>query len=322
MAGADPMRKALFAALDYGAVVFGTITAPALRFVGTRRRKLPRFQRLSDRLGFQIRSDHYYEPTYRECDLPADTAKPRQIVGLDFNEAAQLALLAEFTFADELRRISTSKSDPAAFGYHNDAYSYGDAELLYSMIRLKKPRRIIEIGSGQSTLMARLAIEANGKEDSSYNCDHICIEPYEAPWLEKAGPTIIRKRVEDVDLSLFDKLGENDILFIDSSHVIRPWGDVLREFHDIVPRIRKGVVVHVHDIFTPRDYPESWLRIHRRLFNEQYLLESFLAFNASYTVLCAANWLKHDHWEALARACPMLAQNPSAEPGAFWFQRI
>jgi hypothetical protein len=129
---------------------------------------------------------------------------------------------------------------------------------------------------------------------------------------------VVRERVEQIDLARFAELSANDILFIDSSHVIRPHGDVLREFNEILPILADGVLVQIHDIFTPRDYPEAWLRAERRLWNEQYLLEAFLAFNTRFRVLCAANWLKHNHWEAFSRACPMTTQ--SHEPGAFWIE--
>lgn len=132
--------------------------------------------------------------------------------------------------------------------------------------------------------------------------------------------TLIRERVETLDQAIFTSLEPGDILFIDSSHVIRPYGDVLYEFAEIVPALPPGVWVHVHDIFTPRDYPEKWLRAERRLWNEQYLLEAFLAFNSRVEVKCALNWLKHHHFDELSEACPMIAQHPKHEPGAFWFR--
>ena len=140
------------------------------------------------------------------------------------------------------------------------------------------------------------------------------------PWLEETGLPIIRKRVEDVPLDVFEALEANDILFIDSSHVIRPHGDVLCEFQQIIPRLKPGVLVHVHDIFTPRDYPERWLRTERRLWNEQYLLETMLAHNPRYSVVLATNWLKHEHWDAYARAFPIVKDRPAHNPGAFWFR--
>ncbi|MDF2495731.1 class I SAM-dependent methyltransferase [Sphingomonas sp.] len=306
---------------DLGATAFGGMAAPALRFLGKHYNKMSHFRALQDRAGFQIRTTHYYQPTYCEQDLPKDTHKPRFLPGFDMNEEAQLELLRSFRFAEELRSLPDKKPSEDAFGYDNGMYSYGDAEILYSMIRLKKPSRVIEVGSGQSTLMARAAIAANLRENSDYSCAHTCIEPYEAPWLENTGVIVVRERVEDLDLSFFSALGPNDILFIDSSHVIRPWGDVLREFHQIVPTDKSGVIVHVHDIFTPFDYPDKWLREDRRLWNEQYLLESFLCYNSEFKLICANNWLKQERFDDFNAACPMTAAHPQVRPGGFWFQR-
>jgi predicted O-methyltransferase YrrM len=305
-------------AADLAATGFGFVLAPLLRQIAQRRQALPRFQRLADRAGFQLRSDHYYEPTYAETHLPADTSSERPLPGIDLNEAGQLALLARLSFADELRALPIAKPSEIEFGFAQTMYGPGDAEIYYSLIRHFRPRRIIEIGSGQSTLIALAAIAANRADDLSCACTITCIEPYEMPWLEQVAVDVVRERVETVALDRFAALGGNDILFIDSSHVIRPYGDVLREFHEILPSLAPGVLVHVHDIFTPRDYPEAWLRAQRRLWNEQYLLEAFLAFNPRFTVICAANWLKHNHWEAFSRACPVVTR--AHEPGGFWMQ--
>ena len=167
-------------------------------------------------------------------------------------------------------------------------------------LREHRPRRIVEIGSGQSTLMAILALRANRAEDPRYRCLHLCIEPYEAPWLERAGVAVLRRPVEAVPLQVFDTLEAGDVLFIDSSHMIRPQGDVLFEYLNVLPRLKPGVVVHVHDIFTPHDYPASWLVEHVRFWNEQYLLEAFLTHNRSWKVIGALNFLRHRHFEALS----------------------
>jgi predicted O-methyltransferase YrrM len=307
------------AVADRMAYAFGLATSPALRFIGRHRAVLPRFHALADRSGFQLRSDHYYEPTYAEAHLPAYTAGERNLPAVDLNEAGQLALLASFTFVDELKALPARSAGPGEFGYDNDWYGAGDVELYYSMIRARKPRRIVEIGSGNSTLVALLAIGANRRDDPDYTCGITCIEPYEMPWLEAKGVEVVRERVELIALDRFAALGPGDILFVDSSHVIRPHGDVLREFFEILPSLADGVIVHVHDVFTPRDYPEHWLRAERRLWNEQYLLEAFLAYNDRFQVICAANWLKHNHWDAFSRACPIVV--PSNEPGAFWIEK-
>lgn len=140
------------------------------------------------------------------------------------------------------------------------------------------------------------------------------------PWLEKLGPQIIRQRVQDVDLTLFDELQAGDILFVDSSHVIRPFGDVVVECQHFIPRLAPGVLVQVHDVFTPRDYPEKWLRNNRLFWNKQYLLEVLLTNSARYRTVLAMNWMHYRHREAVCRAFPNLVEQPSGEPGAYWFE--
>jgi hypothetical protein len=306
---------------DHLAAALARAGAPLFRFLAHRHRDLPRYREAADKGGFQVRGTHYHEPTYPLAHLPADVGQARPLPGVDMNEAGQLELLSQCRWAGELQRIPLEKAGPAEFGYAQGAYSHGDADLLYSFIRLFKPVRIVEVGSGQSTLMARLAIAANRGEEPQYACDHVCIEPYEMPWLESTGARVIRRRVEDCPAGTYEALRENDILFIDSSHVIRPYGDVLKEFHEIIPSVAPGVIVQVHDIFTPYDYPETWLRQDRRLWNEQYLLESFLAFNSEFEVMAAVNWLKHAHFDALAAACGHPQALRGAGPGAFWFRR-
>lgn len=191
---------------------------------------------------------------------------------------------------------------------------------MVSLIRLKKPKRIIEIGSGHSTLMAIKAISENKKHDNTYTCDHMCIEPYEMTWLEKSGVTVVREKVENVDISFFSTLESNDILFIDSSHIIRPEGDVVFEYLQLLPILKKGVIVHVHDIFSPRNYLNSWIKDDMKFWNEQYLLEAFLTHNSSWKVIGSLNYLHHNYYDKLNDICPFLT--PEREPGSFYMQKI
>ena len=264
---------------------------------------------------------HYYEPVVYPGDLRKPLDQERDIPGLELNSAGQLELLEKFRFADELRQIPLHKTGHNAYFHYNGSFEVGDGEFLYSAIRHFKPRRIIEVGSGQSTLMARLATDRNRTEDDSYDCRQTCVEPYEQPWLEQTGAEVVRQRVELCDLSLFDSLERNDILFIDSSHVIRPQGDVLFECLEVFGRLKPGVIVHVHDIFTPRDYLTKWIVKDQKLWNEQYLLEAFLCFNDAFRVIGALNWLKHNHPQTLAQACPIVGADPAAEPRSFWIVR-
>jgi predicted O-methyltransferase YrrM len=267
--------------------------------------------------------DHYYEPLFQPKHLRQDLKVERNLPGLDLNLPGQLELLAKFTFQDELLALETARFTEPPFRYFgNRSYGPGDAELLYSIIRLFRPSRIIEIGSGNSTLAAEAAIRQTRNTVSGYACEHICIEPYEAPWLEGAGVTVLRERVEHVPLELFESLRENDMLFVDSSHIIRPQGDVLYEYQEIIPRLRPGVLVHVHDIFTPRDYPKGWVLDAAYLWNEQYLLESFLAFNREFEVVCSLNHLCQRYQSLVSSRFPVYARvAANTEPGAFWMRR-
>ncbi len=305
---------------DLLGVCFIAVFAPVFKLLARRRYTLPRVQRISDRIGIQLRSTHYYEPTYRLADLPDDTRSERHLPGIRLEAASQITLLRQLRYGDELAAFPLLPPGPGQFGWRNGMYEFGDGEIYYSLVRHLRPRRIIEIGSGSSTLLALAAAAVNAREDDGAQTEITCIEPYANAWLASSGAKLIAQRVEDLDLSLFDVLEAGDILFIDSSHVIRPFGDVICEILQILPRLKPGVWVHVHDIFTPRDYLEVWLRDERRLWNEQYLLEAWISGNASVEIVCALNWLKHNHFEELAAACPQLALNPQTEPGAFWMR--
>ena len=291
-----------------------------VRRVGVYRMKLSRA--LFNKIGvFPIR-DHYYEPAFNPRHLRAPLSDPRHLPGIDFDVEGQLATLARFEYAGELDRFPRQASELTKFYYDNPNFPPGDSEYLYSVIRLFEPRRILEVGSGFSTLMMLGAIAANARERAAYHCELRCVEPYEMDWLEKlSGVEVIRSRVEDVDTSTVVDLEANDILFIDSSHVIRPQGDVLKIFLEFLPVLRPGVLVHVHDIFTPRDYPADWVVDQVRLWNEQYLLEAFLVCNTRFRVLGALNFLSNQYPERLAEKFPVFREKAgSCNPGSFWLQ--
>ena len=263
---------------------------------------------------------HYYEPQFdfrvTRVPLSADRALP----AVDWNIAGQLQLLGTFTRAEELADLAQPGSGAPGFCLENDFFQAGDAEYWYQLIRQVKPARIFEVGSGHSTLMAARAIRRNVDESAGYQRKHVCIEPYEAPWLEQTGVTVLRKPVEEVGLEFFSELGQNDVLFIDSSHVIRPQGDVLFEYLDLLPALNPGVIVHVHDIFSPKDYPAEWLRDEVRLWNEQYLLEAFLSYNHGWKIVGSLNYLYHHHREQLQAVAPFLTA--TAEPRSFYMQKV
>ncbi|MFW9928430.1 MAG: class I SAM-dependent methyltransferase [Candidatus Thorarchaeota archaeon] len=264
--------------------------------------------------------EHYYEPLFNKKYLRYSLRDDRNLPAIDFNDKEQLQILEKFNYTEELLKFPLeNNSDERQYCYNEGAFLSGDAEYLYNMIRLFKPKKIIEIGSGNSTLMAENAIMANRLESTQYSCEHICIEPYEMPWLDEIGVIVIREKVEEVDISLFKELSENDILFIDSSHIIRPQGDVLFEYLEILPTLKKGVIVHIHDIFTPKDYLDEWFG--QNFWNEQYLLEAFLSFNENFRIIGATNYLSHKYYDLFAAECPVFAKQKDREPGSFWIIR-
>lgn len=315
------LKKIVANLADLVLAPFALIFGPAIALTARLGNKSPLTRGVLDRFGVAVVKHHYYNPVVFSSDLHKPLSQARELPGVDLNEAGQLSLIAQFNFADELEAFP---KDDTGEGYYfnNNSFEAGDAEILYDMIRHFKPKRLIEIGSGHSTRIARAAILANGRETPGYACIHTCIEPYEMPWLADYGVELIRQRVELVDDALFQTLESGDILFIDSSHMIRPQGDVLHEFLYLLPKLKPGVLIHVHDIFTPHDYPESWILGRRLYWNEQYLLEAFLTLNPNFQVIAAVNWLARNHRDRLAKAAPHLVRKPAHEPGSFWIRRV
>lgn len=319
-----PLKALLKRLLPAADAVMFPFVYPAAALMWVVRRagvdRLPWCRRALMHVGvFPIRN-HYFEPLFDARQLRRPLDAERSLPGIDWNIAEQLELLGRFDHAQELAGTPAARTDDLT--YHTDSiwFGPGDAEFLYSIIRLKKPRRIVEVGSGLSTLMAVRAVRMNERDDPGYRCEHTCVEPFEAPWLERAGVEVIRRRVEDLGLPLFQGLSENDLLFIDSSHVIRPQGDVVFEYLELLPSLRRGVIVHVHDVFSPRDYPDDWVRNRVKLWNEQYLVEAFLTSNREWKIVGALNMLRHRHYDRLRAKCPFLTAE--SEPSSLYIQKI
>jgi hypothetical protein len=313
------MKQVIFRVFDIVAIPFVFLAAWLLRLV--RRigvQKLPFSKRVMIGVGvFPVR-DHYYEPQFDFRTSRPDFSRERALPGIDWNVDGQLALLAELRFGSEIDNLPTKPGGPLDFYLGNNQFGSGDAEYWYQLVRAVKPKRIIEIGSGNSTLMAIRAIRRNVADDPRYSCAHTCIEPYEMPWLETSGVKVVRQKVEDMDVSFFAALQDGDILFIDSSHMIRPHGDVLHEYLELLPTLNKGVIVHVHDIFSPKNYPEDWVVDDVRFWNEQYLLEAFLSQNHCWRIVGALNFLHSHHYERLKAVAPSLQRE--SRPGSFYIR--
>ena len=284
----------------------------------------PKYFELWQSHGFHVLPSDNYQPIPdtralsvsiwdRVCDLP----------GIDMCEEAQKQILSEIVarFKDEYAAIPKGASTSEfQFYLGNVAFEAVDAEMLFGIIRLLKPRRMYEVGSGFSTLLAADALRRNSVDGSL--CRFIAIDPYGCADPERGLPSGVelwRVPVQDVSPSEFQSLGENDILFIDSSHVCKTGSDVQFLFLEVLPRIRPGVVVHLHDIFMPLEYPKQWVLDRHRFWNEQYLLQAFLSFNTTFEVLWAGQWMQMKYPDLLMKAFP--SYKPAVSAGSFWFRR-
>ncbi|UYP67506.1 class I SAM-dependent methyltransferase [Thalassobacter stenotrophicus] len=283
--------------------------------------RLPMTTATLRRLGVFPLINHYYEPLFDPALLREPLSSVRTLPGIDFRLEEQLDTCKTLTRAGEFKAFVASeqqRSDETAFRLDNDSFVSGDADFLFQIIRQEKPGKIIEIGSGSSTKVAKHALTLNAAEGSSV-AEHICVEPFEQPWLERLGGiTVLRSKIEDCVIDWATALGPGDLLFIDSSHMIRPQGDVLYEYLTILPQLPAGVLVHVHDIFTPRDYLTRWVEQDVKFWNEQYILEAILGNSTRYEIVAALNLLKHAHFDALKAVCPTLSE--AHEPGSFYFR--
>jgi hypothetical protein len=284
---------------------------------------LPRTGRIWEKADVLPVPFHFYQPIVRSNDVAAWGAED-PLLGVDMRDSQQLELLSKLArFREEVAALPIQAAPDGSQLYVDlagQSFLSGDIETLYAMVRHLAPQTVLEVGCGASSRVIELALRANRKAGKPAR--HICVEPYHAPWLEELGVEVVRERVELLDLEVFSDLRPNDILFIDTSHVVRHGGDVNHLYLRVLPALPEGVYVHVHDIFLPLDYPPEWLRDYKHFWTEQYLLQAFLAFNAQFEVVLAANYLATHHRSALALACPILADEPDSTPGSFWLRRM
>ncbi len=260
-------------------------------------------------LGIHVIPVHFYEPIPDTRKLSeALWSKRLSVPGVDMNQEKQLKLLSGFVqYKEEYKDLLVTNSE----------FGSVDAEVLYCMVRHHAPKRIIEVGSGYSTTIMLKALEKNGTGQL------ISIDPYPKQFVQEISKSIFQLKktlVQEVLLEDFQALGENDILFIDSSHVLKIGSDVQYEFLEVLPGLKHGVVVHVHDIFLPAEYPKDWVMNQHRFFNEQYLLQAFLAFNNSFEVLWGGSYMHLAFPDKLAEVFPSYNKNMDW-PGSFWMKK-
>lgn len=276
---------------------------------------------LQDMLRYHVQPYRYDSAIPTRFDVNVERLRmERNLPGLKWDEERFLELAGHLAiYVGELSHIPLERTVDSEFWFRNGAYGDGDATSLYGMIRHFKPRRIIEVGCGFSSRVIALACRKNREEGHAAECLHI--EPYPPASLlvdNLPGPLLVKK-IEDVPLQTFTDLQAGDFLFVDTSHVVKTQNDCCYEYLEIVPSLQPGVIVHVHDIFTPYDYPEEWIFERLFPFNEQYALECLLSNNSKLEILLPVFYIWKDHPSALRRLFPF-AEVESLRPAAFWFR--
>ena len=267
---------------------------------------------------------HFYSPVVDLQEARAASERlwphvPAETHGLSLSRAQHAAFLADIVLprVESFRRLCAMQhaNDPLHFPVDNDQFNAADGLVLHAMIDHVGPRRIVEIGSGFSTL---LMCEINRMQaDGRIVID--CIEPFPRDFLRASdiGVRLHEIPVQSAPLSLFSSLEAGDILFVDSSHVSKTGSDVNTILFDILPGLADGVIVHVHDIFLPFEYPKHWVIDERRSWNEQYLLRALLMDSRRYRPLFGAAYAAHACPDALAAITRPLGLNDMTG-GSFW----
>jgi len=245
---------------------------------------------------------------------------PRELPGISLNEDKQLTLLSDLSAYYSDLPFPEHKTKDRRYFFENAMYSYSDAICLYGMIRHVRPQRIVEVGSGHSSSVILDTSELFFQNRIA--CTFIDPHPERLLSLitheDKSRIEILPKRVQDVELGRFQELEDNDILFIDSSHVVKVGSAVNYILSEVLPTLRVGVYVHFHDIFYPFEYPRQWIEM-GSYWTEGYFLRAFLAFNSAFEIVLFNTFLEHFHRERFAGEMPLCLKK---EGGSMWIRRI
>lgn len=266
---------------------------------------------------------HFYSPVPSREEIVEAFARGSfgpPFPGVDLNESGQYARLEKFAAWYPEQPFPEKPVPGRRFYLENPSYGHFDAIMLYSMLREARPRRIVEVGSGfSSAAMLDLNEQMLGGavQFTFIDPDMTRLRPLLQP--EDAGRvTLIEKRVQEVPLDAFAALGENDLLFIDSSHVSKIGSDVNRLFFDVIPALAPGVLIHIHDVAGNLEYPLQWLE-QGRAWNEQYLLRAFLMYNPSFRMELFTSWLSNQRHAFLREKMPLCARGGG---GQMWLRKL
>jgi hypothetical protein len=245
--------------------------------------------------------------------------------GIEWDLDAQLGEVRRIApYLAEMADIPRAANDDApTYHWENDFWRGADAMVHYGLLRDVKPRRVVEIGAGWSSLLMADALERNHAEGAA-RADVDQIEPYPRTTLLSALPehwSLHETILQRADLRLFDALGAGDVCFYDGSHVARAGSDVVWFFFEVLPRLRPGVLVHIHDVLWPADYPDEWIFERGQTWNEQYVLQAFLMYNELFEPIICNSMLFQRKRKALEE---LFAVTPETQHSgvSVWLRRL
>lgn len=267
---------------------------------------------------------HFYSPipSLRDIRRREDMlfgALPNSIPGVDLREAEQIKLFDALCVYYPEQPFSDTKTAHRRFYFDNPNFSYGEAIILYCMMRRLRPKKIIEVGCGYSSC----AILDTNELFFGNRIACTFIEPYPDLLLSLVKPEdldrvqVLRTPLQDAPLDAFSTLSSGDILVIDSTHVSKIGSDVNRLLFEILPSLTEGVYIHIHDICYPFEYPKAWI-YQGRSWNEAYLLRAFLQFNRAFEIVFFNSYFGLMHKEALKAGMPLCGKNAGS---SLWLRK-
>ena len=267
---------------------------------------------------------HFYSPIPSKQEIAEAFARRNpgreEYPGVHLDEAAQFALLQKFAGWSADMPFPEKRTPGWRYYLENDSYPTFDGVMLYSMLRHIHPRRIIEVGSGFSSAAM---LDLNERvHDRRIEISFIDPEMERLKRLlrrdDRGNVRLLEQRVQDVPLAEFERLESGDILFIDSSHVAKIGSDVNHLYFTVMPRLKPGVYVHIHDIPDHFDYPRQWYD-EGRAWNEVFLLRAFLMYNRAFEVAFFAPWIVNLNLPWVHEHMPLCARGGG---GQIWLRRI
>lgn len=272
------------------------------------------------------RPGHYYSPVVDIDDLTsrkeAIWKKDRTLDGIDLNIPVQEKFLTNLI--ENNNKIPFPEIQEPGFRYYfdNKTYAHADGLVLFTMLNTLKPKRLIEVGSGFSS-----ALILDTKDNFlNYPLELTFIDPNPQDRLygllkknDYNTTTIVTDIVQNTPVETFKKLQANDILLIDNSHVSKSGSDVNYLMTEVLPSLNKGVVVHIHDIFYPFEYPKEWLLDLKLNWNEIYSVHNFLIFNSAFKIIFFSDYIQQKYSGRLDKLAPIFFKD---RPGSLWIQRV